>query len=174
MNQKGMEIHMPEAKMQPTLTPRIEGRNAILIAGLQRHYTSENLDEIPAQWRNLPFGKIPDLVGRAAYGVVFNGEENVCDFDYLTGPEVSGFSRLPDEFARMSIPAQRYAIFPHRDHVSKLKNTIDTIVKTWMPTATAILAAPCRDEAWMIEYYGEDFDPQTGMGTMEVWFPVKG
>jgi AraC family transcriptional regulator len=163
---------MPEAKMQPVLTPRIEGRNAILIAGSQRHYTMENLNELPSQWQNLPFGKIPGQVGRA-YGVVFDGKENECDFDYLAGVEVSSFAGLPAELARMTVPAQKYAIFPHRDHVSKLKDTIDAIVRTWLPASRELVASPRSGEAWMIEYYGEDFDPQTGMGTMEVWFPVK-
>jgi len=164
---------MPEAKMQSALTPRIEGRNAILLAGSQRHYTSKNLNELQSQWQSLPFGKIPAQVGRAAYGVVFDGKENECDFDYLTGVEVSTFDGLPADFARMGVPAQKYAIFPHRDHVDKLKNTIDAIVKTWLPTAKDVVASPRPGEPWMIEYYGEDFNPQTGMGTMEVWFPVK-
>ena len=164
---------MPEAKMQPALTPRIEQRNAIFLAGSQRHYTTQNLNELQSQWQSLPFGKIPGQVGRAAYGVVFDGKENECDFDYLTGVEVSSFAGLPAELARMSVPAQNWAIFPHRDHVDKLKSTIDAIVKTWLPTAKDAVASPKPGEPWMIEFYGEDFNPQTGVGTMEVWFPLK-
>jgi AraC family transcriptional regulator len=164
---------MPEAKMQSALTPRIEDRKAILIAGLQRHYTEANLNDLPSQWQSVPFRRIPGQAGRAAYGVVFDGKEDVCDFEYLAGIEVSSLTNLPPELARMSVPAQKYAIFPHRDHVSKLKNTIDTIVKTWLPSAKEILASPQPGQPWMIEFYGEDFDPQTGLGTMEVWFPVK-
>jgi AraC family transcriptional regulator len=163
---------MPEAKMQP-VTPRIESRGALLIAGSQRHYTDANVNDIPLQWQSLPFGRIPGQVGRTAYGVCSNVAQGACDFDYLAGVEVTGFAGLPAEFARMSVPAQRYAIFTHRDHVSKLKNTIETIVKTWLPTALELLASPRSGEPGMIEYYGEDFNPQTGMGTVEVWFPLK-
>ena len=164
---------MPEAKMQSALTPRIESRGAILIAGSQRHYTTGNLNDLPLQWQSLPFGKIPAKVGRAAYGVVFDGKENECDFEYLTGVEVSSFADVPAEFARMNVGARKWAIFPHREHVSKLKNTIDAIVKTWLPTAKDVVASPRAGEPWMIEFYGEDFNPQTGTGTMEVWFPVQ-
>jgi AraC family transcriptional regulator len=163
---------MPETKMQSALTPRIESRAAILIAGSQRHYTMENLNELTSQWQNLPFGKIPAQLGRA-YGVVFDGKENECDFEYLAGVEVSSFADLSAELARMSVPARKWAIFPHRDHVSKLKDTIDTIVKNWLPTAKELVTSPRLGEPWMIEFYGEDFNPHTGMGTMEVWFPVK-
>ena len=166
---------MPEAKMQQALTPRIENRDAILIAGSQKHYTAQNLNELESQWESLPFGKIPGQRGKVGYGVVFDGKENECDFEYLAGAEVSTFDGLPVNFARMSVPAQKYAIFPHRDHVSKLRNTIDAAVKTWLRQALAngIAAPPSPGQPWMIEYYGEDFDPKTGTGTMEVWFPVK-
>jgi AraC family transcriptional regulator len=40
---------------------------------------------------------------------------------YLAGVEVSGFSDLPAEFARLRIPARRYAIFAHREHVSTMR-----------------------------------------------------
>jgi AraC family transcriptional regulator len=161
--------------MQQALTPRIENRDAILIAGSQKHYTAQNLNELESQWESLPFGKIPGQRGKVGYGVVFDGKENECDFEYLAGAEVSTFDGLPPNFARMSVPAQKYAIFPHRDHVSKLRNTIDAAVKTWLRQALAngIAAPPSPGQPWMIEYYGEDFDPKTGMGTMEVWFPVK-
>lgn len=166
---------MPEAKMQQSLTPRIESRGAVLIAGSQRHYTAQNLNELPSQWESLPFGKIPGQRGNAGYGVVFDGKADECDFEYLAGAEVSTFDGLPADFARMSVPAQRYAIFPHRDHVSKLRNTIDAAVKTWLKQAQAKGEAltPQPGQPWMIEYYGEDFDPKTGTGTIEVWFPVK-
>jgi AraC family transcriptional regulator len=165
---------MAEPRMQSDLAPRIESRDVILIAGSQRHYTMQNLNELPSQWESLPFGKIPGQIGHAAYGVVFDGKENKCDFDYLAGVAVSGFDGIAPEFARMSVPAQKYAMFAHRAHVSKLKQTIDAIVKNWLPNAKDIVATPAAGQPWMIEFYGQDFDPKTGMGTMEVWFPVKG
>jgi len=164
---------MPETKMQPDLTPRIESRNAILIAGSQRHYTMENVKDIPSQWQSLPFGKIPGQAGYTAYGVCLNSKPDGSDFDYLAGAEVSDFDGLSAEFARLSVPAQKYAIFSHHGHISALKNTIDAIVKTWMPTARETLATPRPGEAQMIEFYGADFKPQTGLGQMEIWVPLK-
>ena len=166
---------MPEAKMQQSLAPRIESRDTILIAGSQRHYTAQNLNQLPSQWESLPFAKIPGKRGNAAYGVVFDGKEDKCDFEYLAGAAVSTFDGLPVDFARMSVPAQKYAIFPHRDHVSNIRNTIEAAEKTWLRQAQAkgVAATPSPGQPWMIEYYGEDFDPKTGTGTIEVWFPVK-
>jgi AraC family transcriptional regulator len=164
---------MPEPKPQPALTPRIESRKALLVAGSQRHYTPENVSEIPSQWQSLPFGRIPGQVGHAAYGICYNEVEGGSDFDYLAGVEVSALDRLPAEFARITIPAGKYAIFPHRDHVSKLKDTIGLIMQAWRPASRDLLVAPRPGEAQMIEYYSEDFNPHTGMGQMEIWIPVK-
>jgi AraC family transcriptional regulator len=164
---------MPEPKPQPALTPRIENRKALLIAGSQRHYSLENVGDIPSQWQSLPFGRIPCQVGHAAYGVCNNAVEGGSDFDYLAGVEVSTLAGLPSEFAHISIAGGKYAIFPHRDHVSKLKETIDMIMRTWRPASRDLLVAPRPGEAQMIEYYGEDFNPATGMGQMEIWLPVK-
>src|SRR5262245_37379472 len=98
---------MAEPKLQAELTPCIENHKGMLIAGSQRHYTSKNLNELPEQWERLSIGKIPGQVGRVAYGIVFDGKENECDFEYLTGVEVSTFDGLPSEFARMSVPEQK-------------------------------------------------------------------
>jgi AraC family transcriptional regulator len=55
------------------------------------------------------------------------------NFDYLAGVEVSGFSDLPAEFARLRIPSQCYAIFTHREHVSTIHSVGMTIWTKWLP-----------------------------------------
>ena len=49
-----------------------------------------------------------------------------------------------------------------------------------MPSTVAVTknaAAPAAmtsaSEPTFIEHYGEKFDPETGFGDIEVWFPVK-
>jgi AraC family transcriptional regulator len=93
-------------------------------------------------------------------------------FQYLSGVEVSEGSPLPDQFRRMHIPAQRYVIFPHREHVSRLRYTVDTIWSTWFPESSHKAARPVADAPDFFERYGEEFDPQRGMGDVEVWIPV--
>ena len=56
-------------------------------------------------------------VGSLAFGVCCNGDDS-GNFDYIAGVEVSDFSDLPREFARVRIPAQHYVVFtPHRAHL---------------------------------------------------------
>ncbi len=46
---------------------------------------------------------------------------------YISGVEVGGFSDIDPEFMRLRIPAQRYAVFAHRDHISTIRNTMRAI-----------------------------------------------
>jgi AraC family transcriptional regulator len=73
----------------------------------------------------------------------------------------------------VSIPTQKYAVFSHREHVSKLSNTVGTILSKWLPQSGYEVAHAGADAPDFFERYGEDFDPQTGTGGMEVWIPIK-
>ena len=152
-------------------SPRFVNGNPLLIAGLRQSFTGETIREIPLLWQRFaPYlGKIPGQVGRVAYGLCF---PTPAGCDYLAGVEVSSGNALPGEFSLINLPAQKYAVFPHREHVSKLYNTIEAIGKQWFPTSghQAVRAAGAPD---FFERYGEAFNPQTGTGDMEVWFPVK-
>jgi AraC family transcriptional regulator len=152
-------------------TPRLENGKPLLIAGLRGYFTSANWDEIPEQWQRLGFyGNIRGKVGRAHYGLCYQEPNGI---DYLSGVEVSGVAGLLGELSHASIPAQKYAVFPHREHVSKLPDTVRAIKREWLP-ASGLQPAPARGGAPdFFERYGESFDPRTGYGDVEVWIPIK-
>ena len=77
---------------------------------------------------------IPGRVGDVAYGVCCNGDD-AGNFDYIAGVEVSDFSDLPREFSRVRIPAQKYAVFTHREHISTIRRTVNTIWNHWLPAS---------------------------------------
>jgi AraC family transcriptional regulator len=153
--------------------PHFENGTPLLIAGLRNRYTAETMNNIPAQWQRFAphIGKIPGQVGRVAYGLCFNAlsPEGI---DYLAGVEVSSSSGLPGEFSVATVPAQKYAVFSHREHVSKLRETLDAIHK-WLPGSSLEPAGGTAGAPDFFERYSEEFEPRTGMGGMEVWIPIK-
>jgi len=153
--------------------PRIENGQILRIAGLREHYTSQTMKNIPELWQRFGphIGNIPGQVGRVAYGLCFNALSPV-GIDYLAGVEVSSSSGLPCEFSVAAIPAQKYAVFSHREHVSKLRETLDAIDK-WLPGSGLEVACGDAEAPNFFECYSEEFDPRTGMGGMEVWMPIK-
>jgi predicted transcriptional regulator YdeE len=139
----------------------------LLIAGLGGRYSSDTHQNIPALWQRFqPYlGNVPGQVfaggggkGGRTFGVCYNMDDD-CNFDYLAGVEVSGFSDLPAEFARLRIPSQRYALFTHHEHVSTMHGVAMTIWTKWLPeSGYEAVDAP------YLEYYGEEFDGRTGLG----------
>lgn len=162
-------IKMDDTVLANLEAPRFEVSKPLLIGGLGEHYTCETSAGIPAQWqRFLPhFNHIQGQVGRTAYGVRWNSDEE-GNFDYLCGVEVSDFSGLPSEWSRVRIPQQRYAVFAHRDHISTIRRTWSTIWNTWLPRSGHEVA-----DAPDFERYAEDFNPGTGRGGVEIWVPIK-
>ena len=168
MNQATMK-KSPAVQLE---APRFENGKALVIAGLRSRYTTKTMNGIPAQWERFGphLGNIPGQVGRVAYGLCFNAL-SPDGIDYLAGVEVSSSSGLPD-FSVVTIPAQKYAVFPNREHVSELRETLDAIDK-WLPESGLEVAYGFAETPSFFERYSEEFDPRTGMGGMEVWIPIK-
>jgi AraC family transcriptional regulator len=149
--------------------PRFATGKPFLVAGVGERYTCESSAGIPGQWQRFhrSVGDIPDRVGKVAYGVCCNGDDS-GNFDYIAGVEVSDFSDLPREFSRVRIPEARYAVFSHKDHISTIRRTVNTIWNHWLP-GSGLKAA----DAPNFERYDENFDSLTGNGGLEIWIPVK-
>ena len=142
----------------------------LIIAGLRKQYSSETAAGIPNQWEQFaPYiGIIPNQVGNAAFGVKYNGDDE-GNVDYLSGVEISRVSNLPSELEVLRLPSQRYAVFDHEGHVSDIRRTWHTIFRDWMPSQNMEIK-----EAPDFERYTERFNPQTGIGGIEIWVPVAG
>jgi AraC family transcriptional regulator len=164
-------IMMDSTRTDTLAAPRFETGKAMLVAGVGERYNHADNGgaAIPSQWQKFHHkqAEIPDRVGKLAYGVCCNGDDS-GNFDYIAGVEVSDFSDLPREFARVRIPAQRYAVFTHSEHISTIRRTVNTIWNHWLPQSKL-----CVADAPNFERYDEKFDPATGDGGLEIWVPVK-
>jgi AraC family transcriptional regulator len=158
----------PTTNLQP---PCFATAKAMLVAGIGERYNhcDNGGANIPNQWQrfNHRVGEIPERVGSLAYGVCCNGDDS-GNFDYIAGVEVSDFSDLPREFARVRIPEQRYVVFTHSEHISTIRRTMSAIWNQWLPQSGLKVA-----DAPNFERYDEKFDPATGNGGLEIWVPVK-
>jgi AraC family transcriptional regulator len=151
---------------------RFENGAPLLLAGLRKGYTYDNMGTIPAQWGAFArhIGTLPEQVGFVTYGVVINNDDP-NGFDYMSAVAVSRAPQLPPpDFTLLDVPAQRYAVFPHTGHLSTMCETIDGIYQRWFPTSGYELTG----NIGLIERYGEQFDPQVGSGDIEIWVPIQG
>lgn len=164
---------MNQAVVNQTETPRVEERAATLVAGLRGRYNLKTVHQIPDQWKMLaPYlDRIPGRVGASVYGVVAK-MISPDKFDYVSGVEVASRDGVPVPLFSLPVAAHKYLIFPYRDHVSKMKDTVTTIWREWLPVSPYKVASG-PDVPGMVEFYGADFDPKTGLGTMELWIPIQ-
>lgn len=148
--------------------PRFERGQPMQMVGLSERYTFETRHRIPEQWKRFVprIGEIPNRIGQDLFSVVSIAERG---FDYMTGVYISDFSGLPVGFARISVPARRYAVFAHRGPVSTITETFDAIWHRWLPKSGLEIDGPPQ----ITEVYGESFDPKTGSGGFEIWIAIK-
>ena len=161
---------MDQINFVPLDPPRFENGKAMLIAGLSERFDCANPSGIPALWQrfNPHVGHVPHETGKASYGICYNTDD-AGNMDYLVGVEVTDYSDLPPELQRLRLPAQRYAVFTHRDHVATIRSTLHTIFSQWLPSSGHTLA-----DSPVLERYDARFSPLTGMGGFEIWMPLKG
>jgi AraC family transcriptional regulator len=161
-----------ETRLQPA---RFEQGKALLLAGLRGRFAAGTVKDIPALWERFApdIRKITGQIGRTTYGAVFHNCGDQGGFDYMSAVAVSGFAGLPAGWSRVSVPAQKYAVFSHAEHVSMLSKTVGSIFHTWLPASGYEAAGQAADAPHFLERYGEHFDPQSGTGDVEIWIPIK-
>lgn len=167
------QIKLVEAipmKDKPTLKlehPRMEDMPPRVFAGLVERHDCAAPAGIPGQWqRFIPWlGNIPAQAGDTAYGLNYNFDGD-GKFDYMCAVEVRPQSELPQGLVRLKVPAQRYAVFAHREHISSIRGTFSAIW-SWFPSSNLKPA-----DGPTMEVYTRDFDPTTGLGGLEIWIPV--
>lgn len=147
---------------------RFEQMGAKHFLGVDRSYTFPNMFGIPGQWMEFGahFGKVPNQIGRRAYGISHNMRAD--GIDYLAGVEVASFDGAPANLAKVTTEPQTYAVFKHTGHVSALPAAHQAIWSQWMPQSGKQPA-----HAPVLEVYLEDFNPLMGTGGIEIWVPVK-
>jgi AraC family transcriptional regulator len=164
-------IRMDDTRPPKTEPPRFETLPQMLMAGLSETYAYSEMQGIPSLWQkfNAYFGHIPAQVGNVAYGVCTHTEGETEKCHYMAAVEVAASDNLPDGFTTLRLPAQRYAVFAHRGHISGISATIQEIFSSWLPQS----GQHHSQYPDMFERYDDRFDPRTGSGLTEIWIPLK-
>lgn len=150
----------------------------IVLAGISRRHVHSFDPEvmygkISAQWRALAESAdiIPALPPRLGYGVGLGIDREAKTMDYFCGFVVSSADRVPESMSCLALPLLRCVVFQHSSHVSRILCTLEVIFGS-------VLAAedmrPAGDGApGFIQRYAESFNPETGLGGLELLVPVK-
>lgn len=153
--------------------PRIESHREFVVGGFQGRFPNPP-EGVPELWERFApwIGKVPGQKGKVAYGIA-SAISGAGECTYAAGVEVTEDTKLPEEFARITIPAGKFAVFAHHAHVDDLADTIDQILKKWLPQSGMALKERSEGTPVFFERYGERFDPRAGRGDVEVWIPIQ-
>jgi AraC family transcriptional regulator len=151
--------------------PEIAERPPLLLAGLSERHPFNKPQEVPAQWQRFnPFiGTIANAREEAAYGVVSDARFGADGFQYTTAVAVTRLGELPPELKALRLAAGKFARFRYRGHVSKMRAMVHTIFNRDLD----LLGIEPGEFPSFVEYYGPDFDPDSGDGQQEIWVPLK-
>jgi len=160
---------MTEATYATIDKPRIQSGAPLALAGRRESFTASTMQNVPALWmRFIPEATKLGTVTQT-YGLVFNRDGGV---DYMAAIVVPGTVKLPAGWTSVRLPAQTYAVFPHRAHVSKIGESVIAACE-WLGRSDHQHVDGSPDRPAFLEHYSEAFDPNSGTGGMEVWVPVK-
>ena len=153
-----------QRKERLIMEPEIVTKPAFTAVGLMYHGKNEN-DDIPQVWNKLNprHGEIHHKTG-LAYGVCGDMDDN-GRFHYLAGYGVTKEANIPSDMKRWNVPEQVYAVFPCT--LKTIHSTYQYIFETWLPQSGYV-----RADGPDFEFYGEEFDIETGEG-MAIYMPVK-
>jgi len=149
--------------------PRIEKGELLLVGGFAERITYDNVASIPQLWQKLAphIGHLPNEIPGYTYGAKLNSDND--GFEYLAGVALSGFEGLPQDFRTERIPAQTYAVFTHRGHISTIRETMKAIWNDYLPQSGLTLV----DAPEFERYDSGSFYPRTGNGDVEIFIPIQ-
>jgi len=150
----------------------------LVLAGIaRRHGHSPDPDvmygRIFAQWCDFVevAHTIPALPPRLGYGIGVAVDRAAKTMDYFCGAVVASPERVPAGLLCFSIPSVRCAVFQHSGHVSRVLCTLEVIFATVL--ASEGLQPAAGGAPAFIERYADRFDPETGLGGLELLVPVR-
>ena len=140
---------------------------ALRIAGLSGEYTRETTVEIPKQWDdfNAQLAASEYRAVESTYGVVYP----MALMRYVSGIELPEGAAVPEPWAEVTVPAQRYAVFAETGGIEAIRAAWQMIFSEWLPKSGLELTPP--PSGAMLERYPEDW---LLSGDFEIWLPLAG
>ena len=156
------------------MQPKFVTRGPEVAVGMGGSFTQGDTEKISALWHRF-VQQMAEIKNSKPYslGVCMSSHPDVPKaagdtFVYVAALPVNEASEVPPGMVVCHIPQAKYALFTHKGAISDIRHTVEYIWGTWIPeSGCQLLDAPD------FELYDERFDPQTGIGEVDIYVPIK-
>lgn len=142
---------------------KIIEKPSFTIFGIKRNFNSDNsYEEIPKFWDEaMKTSEWENGLLKGCFGLCY--DENGKNFSYMIGGNYENQQNLPDNFEKVNLPSNLYAIFPCKGKRPEALQNINTkIMMEWIPNNKKYE----KNGNYCIEAY---FEPEYA----EIWIPVR-
>jgi AraC family transcriptional regulator len=149
--------------------PRLRPLGSLKLVGLAAPCSFDETIHIPAQWQlfmSTYHDEIPNKLEGMPIGICEPPDDDGC-FRYVCAAEVKAFDGRSPELTYFETDPRTYAVFAHSDHVSTIFDTYSAIWNEALP-ALARKVADCP----VLEFHNNAFDPDTGLGGLQICVPL--
>jgi AraC family transcriptional regulator len=150
--------------------PKLRRLNRLRIVGLSAPCSFDATVNIPAQWQRFVaehLAAIQDQAERMPIGICRMPDDD-GNFEYMCAVEVTAFGPRRKALTYLEIDPKTYAVFEHVDHVSTIFDTYNAIWNKALPALGRTAA-----DSHVLEFHHDEFDPDTGLGGVSIWVPLK-
>lgn len=167
-----IELSTLLTERSPSMEPCITHRAAFHVVGMAGSFTPATGSRIPELWtRTIPhLATVPHRRAEETFGLCLDADPNtnVGAFTYIAGVEVERIDEVPADMIAVTVPAQTYAVYTHRGHISRFSDTVKLIWGSWLPASTyRHVRGPD------FELYDRRFDSDSGQGEVDVYVPIE-
>lgn len=149
-----------------TFESRIFSDGSRHFIGLQGQFAHETIPDIPLLWDrfNATDFDMPGVNKDAAFGIVWGGDDGGL-FEYMCAWQIAAPVAQSD-YASRTVAAGEYLVIDTKAQLSTMRDAMQAGFSEMNRQGLTRRVAP------MLEYYGPNFDPETGQGGYEIWFPI--
>lgn len=154
---------------------RIETQPAFKIVGVNGAINGllsdspDFLTKVPQIWEQLrQAAQVSSLSHLSSIGIIDTSQVTSMNDSliYWAGTEQADELSVENTFS-LDIPEQKYAVIPHKGHISELHKTLNWVLHCWLPDS-----GYCGVNGYELERYGKHYDPVSPDAYMEFWLPV--
>lgn len=150
--------------------PQLKPIGRMRLVGLSAPCTYNETVHIPAQWQHFMssyYDDIPNKVQQIPIGIC-EPRDDEGGFRYVCAAEVRTFEGQSPDLSCIEIEPRTYAVFAHSDHVSTIFSTYSAIWNDALPALAHTVA-----DGLVLEFHNDTFDPDTGLGGLQICVPLE-